>query len=647
MLLSFLSVLFSLLIIALSIFSLGNFLVGRLFANAHPGERILIGAFLGVAVNASLMAFLGLIFGIDAYWLVLLTSFIGLLKINDWFSNLKITLGAISKERLLIIFSIIATASMASTIFFSGIVKNGKLEFQEIHDSVWHLALIKELKINFPPAHPAFDQVELKQYHYFYDLLIAGISKVSGAPATILFFQVFTLILSGLLIASAGALGWRMNKKHGAFWLEFFTAFVGSFAYLIPVFIHGNSWSESSFWVSQTFVMMVNPQVILTLGLSYIVILIASSSLEMSWKKHLLLMLLIAPSIGFKSYSWVVLSVVYGAILGWQFLIEKKQKIRVIFYGLIYTMLSFPFVWLVTGFKTGTFFYHPLWYLNSMVEISDRLNLVEWYLKEEHYRMKGNWPRVWEIKIKELIIFYFGNLGIRLIFLILLPLALIRKKLNKKDVRLIFICFLGFLFATAFPLLFLQRGIVWNSIQFWYYGLIFANILTAFFLSKITRKLDVSENIFLLFLIVSLAVPTYIKTLAQKVLNREYVDQKTIIEISEFSKSDNVLICHEKSIFYDTSIVSAFSPAGVYVANPVQLELVEGSLEPVKELQQIFETGDVYNLSLLITKNNVNKIICSDNNRIHTIEQFIENSEEFDYQINDFDGLKIYHLTSR
>lgn len=637
------SILFAFLIIILSIFSLGNFIVGKLLPEVKPGEKILIGAFLGFSINASLMAMMGLIIGTSAYWLLIITSVFGFLNFGDFKNNLLVFYQDASKHKSLVLFSVLAAFSIAGTIIFSGIVRNGQLEFQEIHDSIWHIALIKELKADFPPAHPSFNQIKLTQYHYFYDLIIAGISNISLAPVMVLFFQVFPIILAILLIGSACALGWRLNKKHGSFWLIFLTAFAGSFAYLIPVFIKGNSWSESSFWVSQTFVMMVNPQVILTLGLTYTVMLIAFRSRPLAWKDHLLLILLIAPSIGFKSYSWVILSVVYAAILGWDFFTKRKKKWLTVLYGIIYSLVSLPFVWLVTGFKSGSFIYLPLWYLSSMVEISDRLNLVEWYLREEHYKSKGNWPRVWEIKIKELLIFYFGNLGVRSVFLGLLPVVLL-KKLTKKEIRFVLICLVGFLIATIFPLIFLQRGVVWNSIQFWYYGLIFANILAALILSKITNRQNLSENIFFVFLIVLIAVPTYLRTINQKISTREKVDLGIMNTLSAYSENDKIMICHEGTIFYDSSFVSAISPAKVYLANPGQLELVDASMEPAKHLQRTFESMDAEKIMEIIFANKINKIICSDDNRNITLQKMVDNYQDYNFEIKNYGKVKIYNL---
>lgn len=639
-----LSFLLAILIIFLTIFSLGSFLASKLLPKFSSAEKLIVGAFLGFSFNASLIALAGLLINTTSYYLLILTSFLGLLVFKDFQKNLKKLLKVALQNKKALIFLILATASLASSIVFSGVVKNDRLEFQEIHDSVWHLALIKELKADFPPSHPSFNKIGLAQYHYFYDLIIAGISKITSAPSTVLFFQVFPIIISGLLVSSAGLLGRALNKKYGFAWLVFLTAFTGSFAYLIPIFIPGNSWSESSFWVSQTFAMMVNPQVILTLGLTYTVMLVILKSKTINWKNQLLLIALIAPSIGFKSYSWVILSPVYASFLAWDFFSRKNKKWEPILYGLAYLLVSLPFLWLVTAFKSGSFIYLPLWYLSSMVEISDRLNLVEWTFEENHYRMKGNWLRVWEIKIKELLIFYFGNLGIRSVFLGLIPLAFL-KKISSRETRFIFISLVGFLVATIFPLIFLQRGTVWNSIQFWYYGLIFANILSAMVLSKISNKLSSSGNTFLWLVVIALAVPAYLKTTSHKLTNREGVNLEFIKTISAYSPSDTVLICHEGTIFYDTSLISAFSPARVYLANPGQLELVEASITPASDLQKIFETADVDKLMSIIQENEINKLVCSDGNRNETLSSLIEKYSDYNFQIENFDNLKVYSLS--
>lgn len=636
------SVLLAFLLIYFAIFSFGNYLAGLFAPRSKSEDKFLIGGFLGMSINAAMISIAGLLFDTNAYWLMFISGLIGLVKVSESNKILIAIFRNVFRKKVFALFLIIAIFSLASTIIFSGIKTTKGMEFQEIHDSVWHIALIKELTSNFPPHHPSFNNIELSQYHYFYDLILASISKITKTSSLVLYFQIFPVILSGLLMGVAASLGQKISKKYGAFWLVFLTTFAGSFAYLIPIFLKGNSWGESSFWVSQTFVMMVNPQVIFTLGLSYLVLLISASTISLDWKKHLLLILLIAPSIGFKSYSWLVLSIIYGAVLLWELI--RNKKLRIFLFGLLYTVVSLPFVWLITGFKTGTFFYFPLWYLDSMVEISDRLNLVEWKLKENHYRFKQNWPRVWEIKIKELLIFYFGNLGIRSLFLGLLPVIWL-KKFKSTEIKLLLLSLVGFAFSTIFPLLFLQRGVVWNSIQFWYYGLIFANVMAAFLLSMISSKLSKFENIIFVIIIFVIATPTYFRTLRQKLSKREILDKQVVEAVSAYRASDRILICPEGSIYYDTSVVSAISDARVYLANPGQLELVGNSLEPVAELKSIFDAGDDKKLISLIKKEQINKIICSDGNRNETIAKMIKNNPDDYFEVSNIGNSKIYDLS--
>jgi hypothetical protein len=624
--------------------SSGHLLLGWISSNSkfNAFERLLAGSFLGITFVVTFLVVLSLLLDPStAYFAIIGFGLLGLSNLKKFSSDCSWTLKSSQKNWLISIFSLVAVFSLASTMIFSGISRNGDLNFQEVHDSTWHLALIDGLVEEFPPHHPSFPQVKLEQYHYFYDVMLASLHSVSGATTMSLYFQVFPLILSGLLVGSAAALGWRLKKQDGAFWLVFLTAFAGSFAYLIPVFIPGNTWGESSFWVSQTFVMLVNPQVIFTLGLTYIVLLISGFVDRLRWNQHLLLILLIAPSIGFKSYSWVIFASVYGSLLLWE-LIKFRKKI-VFIYGFLFSAISLPFIWLITGFKSGTFFYFPLWYLDSMVEISDRLNLVDWKLKEDHYRLKNNWLRVWEIKIKELLIFYFGNLGVRSFFIGLIGL-LFYKGFKTKNLKVIYLSIVGFLVSTIFPLLFLQRGVVWNSIQFWYYGLIFANVMAAIILSLVTTRLNKFSKYFFIVGIFIIATPTYLKTVNQKLLSRESFDQELVDVFSQYHSVDNVLVCQEGSVYFDTNLISALSPAKVYLADKIQLELMNLSVEPAEELKTIFETNDQTKLMNLIQDNQINKIVCTDGNRIQMINSTLAGQNEYNFVTDIYGNVNIYSL---
>ena len=315
------------------------------------------------------------------------------------------------------------------------------------------------------------------------------------------------------------------------------------------------------------------------------------------------------PWLGFKSYAWVLLTAIYGVFL----LVEliTKKSLRTILTGIFYVTLSVPLVWLITRFKGNSFFYEPLWFTNTMIESPDRVNYLEWKFLQDHYLWKKNWLRLYFLEARKLAVFYLGNLGIRSFFLGLPILAIIRKKFFSNNPVLSYV-FFGFLFSSVFPLLFLQRGTVWNSIQFWYYALIFANVLVALFISELLKNKSTLTVVFVSLLLFVLAIPTSVKTIVDKNRSPYVLPAEEVQYLRSLSASDHVLICPEGSTLYKSALVKAITPAEVYVANPSQLTLVGSDQSKAKRVAEIIDQNNVADFTELLEKDRVTKIICTD-----------------------------------
>ncbi len=561
-------------------------------------EKILLSVALSLAFHSLIFFLLGQLIGPKIYYLSVLTTLIGLAKIRQLFSVIKQLVQTAARHKILTGLAMLAVVSLYSTIAFSWIKVNGDLLFQagQLHDSVWHIALINQLQQAIPPQHPSDFTLVVTNYHYFYDLIIAAMGKVFSLNVPTLYFQFFPLILSSLLAGSALALGKRLGGLISAAYLLLLTFFAGSFAYFIPLFLPDHSWHDSSFWVSQTFGMMINPQNILTFALTYLVLLLLLFALEKRKKMtvglQLLLILLITASLGIKSYAFVIFVLLYGSYLLLK-LIQLKSW-QPFLWGAIFSVTALPFIRLLIDFSSSSFIYEPLWFIDTMVESPDRLNHLIWKFQEDHFRFKGSWYRVWFLKGKQLLIFFTGNLGIRMFALALIPLAAF-KKIKLSAIHCLIL--IGFLFSAVFPLFFIQRGIVWNSIQFWYYALIFANIFTALVFRQIHQQIKnsfnskLAKNIVLtvFFLVISmLALPTVISVAKIKYFEYERIPQKELELLSTIHSSDRVIIDPRMEQYFQTSLVSALTRVEIVHANPVQLILLgvdsEGKTESLKKM---------------------------------------------------------------
>src|SRR3989344_4856580 len=99
--------------------------------------------------------------------LFLIISFVAF-KSKKWLPN-NIDKRQLIPLSIVLIFSIIFSLSMLTSGVYGDSIKYRG-------DDLWHLALINELKNNFPPDNPGFAGVPLRGYHFFYNFLLAKIS---------------------------------------------------------------------------------------------------------------------------------------------------------------------------------------------------------------------------------------------------------------------------------------------------------------------------------------------------------------------------------------------------------------------------------------------------------------------------------------
>lgn len=560
------SILLVLLILMFSYLGFGLFLLRLIKLKFTVLEKILFSLVLAISVLSLSIVLLGYLISASAYFILIPSFVIGLFTLwQERFIFVK-AWQSIKKHKLILFLMILAIGSLITSLFFSGFIRSGNLELQETYDSTWHLSLIKECMTNLPPSHPSNSKILLTNYHYFYDVFIASLGFFSQLPVSRLYFQVSQLLIATLLVLSAFVFGRRLISAQAGLLLVFFTVFVGSFAYLIPLFLPGQSWSESSFWVSQTFSMMGNPQLVFSFTIFFLVLTLFTDQFYQKPARHFLVMALIIPSIGFKSYGWMLLSLFYAMDLLIN-LIKSKNFIYII-YGLIYLILSLPLIYLLTGFQNNSFFYHPLWFIDTMIEAPDRLNFIKWRLLLDHYTLAKNYPRVLSIRLLEIFIFYLGNLGTRIIFLLLPIWRLRQRKVWKKNLLLVDLLLILFLISSIFPLLFLQRGTVWNSIQFWYYALIFANILSVLVCLKISKNWQKWQKIIATTLLVALSLPSFLQTLINRWQNFERIPENQVELLTNLDVTDKVLICPDDNWWYKHSIVNSLTRAEVYLADP-------------------------------------------------------------------------------
>lgn len=475
------------------------------------------------------------------------------------------------------------------------------------HDGIWHLALINQVFKGFPPPHPTFAGEVLTNYHYLFDLILALVQKITTISAVNLYFQIFPIILAvslGLLSFLVGY-HWQKNFWTG-FWLAFLNYFAGSFGFLVTLWRYKELGGESLFWSMQSISALINPPFALSL-----VILLLGLFCLLRIKKFkiwqiIFLSLLFGLLIDIKVYAGVVALpalFVYSV-----FRLSKKEKTPFIIFTLSFLASMVTFISINRG-AGSLLVFKPLWFVHSMTESPDRLFFPR--LALARYALiagRGYW-KLLLVEMIGLLLFLLGNLGTRIIGLCSLVEKNIKKR-NFEDIEVFFL--VGGGVGLILPLLFIQKGTAWNTIQFFYYFLFFANFYAALTLSKITLLKQRTIKYAALMIIILFTIPTTLSTLrgylgfpspatipfeeleALKFLQKQPDRAVLTFPYSPHLKLEKQLVAPLPLYAYETTAyTSALSGKPTYLEDEMNLEISGYSWkERRKEAEKFFISND-------------------------------------------------------
>jgi hypothetical protein len=328
------------------------------------------------------------------------------------------------------------------------------------HDGVWHISLIESFsRGDF--TMPVFAGSSIQNYHIGFDLLLAGIHLLSRIPASVLYFQIIPPVLAFLV----GLLAYRLvnlwsGSTRNAWWATFFVYFGGSWGWLVELLRGHWGGGESLFWAQQSISSLINPP----FALSLVVLFAALISLHR--RRYLLSVLLLALLPQIKIYAGLL------AFAGLFFASFNNRRLwRVIIpAGLLAAVLFLPF----NARSAGLLVWRPLWFLDTLFS-PDRLNWPRFFSALSTYKMGHIWVKAIGAYSVAFVIFLVGNLGTRLVFA---GRYLSHRRLDWQEIFFLSSSVIG----LFFPLLFLQQGTAWNTIQFFYYSQVFLGLLAGMFL---------------------------------------------------------------------------------------------------------------------------------------------------------------------
>jgi len=361
------------------------------------------------------------------------------------------------------------------------------------HDGIWHIALINSLSRGlFTQARnfqmPIFARSDIKNYHLGFDLLVAFIHNITKIPTVNLYFQILPPILAFLIGLSCFSFVHVLTKsKRAGLWATFFVYFGGDISWILGR-------GESTFWSQQSISTLINPPFTLSL------IFIFSGLYFLLKNKPLLAILFFGILLETKAYAGVL---ILGSLFlagGWEYLREKKLDILKIFFGsVIVTLILFL---LLNRGSENVFIFSPFWFLQNLFNL-DRFFVPRLASAIANYNLAHNWIKLGPALIVAFIVFWIGNMWTRLFK----EFEVVRWLRHPKTITSIDVFVTSMIIAgVAIPMLFIQKGTPWNTIQFFYYSLIFSAVLAGIALKNLKNK-------FFILIIILFTIPTTIITL--------------------------------------------------------------------------------------------------------------------------------------
>jgi len=525
------------------------------------------------------------------------------------------------KKIFQVILIVFGSATLLLTTFKSGWQYSYGIGFwgPNGHDGVWHLALSNQAAKGIPPGNPVFSGTVLKNYHWGYDFLAGGLARLTGLPVADVHFRLLPIVFSLYLGIISMLFGIAIS---GSFWVGFFFAFLnyfaGSLGWLIVLLREGRVGGESLFWAMQSASFLLNPPYALS-----IIVLLTGFYLWRRWEtkinitKAMVLGLLFGSLMVIKAYAGllIIIALLFGAALGLRS--EKVRKKGTLLVLGLTAGVAF-LIWVL--WQRGSefpFVFEPLWFIRTLFEASDRLFLpkmgeIWWILVDGWYKS----PKFWAIAGFGAFLFFIGNFGTRIF-------GILKVTRNFWDNLLMVIIVTG----SLIPMLFVQKGTAWNTVQFLYYALLFSNFFFAKYLSSLVDK----KKYVLVAGLCLFSLPTSLGTVKDYLPNSPaaYISVNEIHALN-FLRSEptgSVLVApydpyakdDKKApfplrIYETTAYVSAYSGKETFLEDEMNLDITGYAWrERRKEALQFFRTGDEIWSRGFLRNNSINYVYLAGN----------------------------------
>lgn len=547
----------------------------------------------------------------------------------------------IKREFLKIPFSIwililLGTLLTSITMIRSGITTASGIGFwgPNGHDAIWHLGVISEIIKKIPPNNPVFAGLPLKNYHWGFDFFAAYFGKIFGLNILDVYFR-FLPVIFGL---SIGIVSYFFAKKNSkkiiiAFWFVFLNYFAGSFGWIVTLIRDHQIGGESLFWSMQSISTLLNPPFAMSLSILLLGIYLWSIKRKENnifWA--IIIGVIFGSLAGIKVYAGILIGLSISIFL--LFKIIKKESLKFDFIIVITTaVLSFVILFLLGALSGSSLLvFDPLWFTHSMVESVDKLyipRLASLRINLSLAAFSYKFFVLIAIEVFLLILFLIGNLGTRILGFFTIFQKFIQKKINDFDILLLFLMF----FSFFIPMLFVQKGTAWNTIQFFYYFIFFSNYYFAVFVGNFFEKKNFQKILIALFLVL-LILPTSYSTLKDyfgnpspaylpnyeiQALNFLKKQKDGFVLTSPYNKfkKDNLKTPIPLSFYETTAYVAAFSGKSVFLDDEMNLDITGYNWQKRREESiKFFDQKSPFEDRGFLINNNISYIYLADNSSV-------------------------------
>ena len=568
----------------------------------EPDRFIALGIVLVLGILCVTLWVLGIrLIGIP-WWGIWGLPVISLLLIKNQVSSpIKVNKKETSIFQTMAISLIIICAILQSFTLSIGtqVTPNGR-SFPAIHDTMWTIAISNEISKQVPPQNPAFSGITLKNHHFFYPLFISAIQNTVHLPIITLYYYILPPLVSGIFGISIYAVS-KIFVKRKLFQLItiFLGYFFGNIAFILPLFLGmAFDWKGNSFFSDQPFDQLTNPYTVLGFAFylfGVYIFYLATKSDKPNVGYLFLVSAIYASLYGFKSFAGIIALVAMTLTCGLIWVLSKKSAYLWCIF--LFYILFIPIFLLITSPSNVTLRWRPGWLLTEMMVSQDKLNLPRYSDIENYYRNIGNKLGLLKIRSLEFVIYMVGNLGLRIIGMVFLPvyglLSIFKRK--NKNLPVILLINASVIIALFIPLLFNLGGSAHNIIQFTPYALLLLVFPTMQVFEYIFNYLHQQGRPFPAIILVvgfiSLAIPVNIKNIIQKLTSVgeviPYSELAAIDYLKNYTNSADIIAVDTVRYTGSAIYIAGLSERRVYLAD-AGLAVQTGN-DPTKRLKDLTE----------------------------------------------------------